>query len=515
MKNVVFALCCIAVLGLIGCACMSGEKPDPAPVKAEPKPAPAPVKSAAPATAYNVASRVYDNSCGASCGALKIEKMMPATVAVGQPFDYTLLVTNLTDVALADVTIMDQLPGNFAFKSAAPAAEPKDGVLTWRMASLGAKAQEKIVVSGLAKEVGWVETCANATYILPACAKTQVVQPALAIAKTATPEALLCDQIALKYTVSNKGTGVAKNVVIADQLPDGLALTTGQKAVEIKVGDLAPGKSMIYTLMAKADKTGAYKSGAVAKADGDLKAETEIVSTVVKQPVLAITKTGPEKQYIGRTVSYDITVTNKGDASATDVVLTDSIPAGVAEVLASNSGQAANNVVTWKLGTLAAGQTSKVTVSYLPQGAGSYSNVASVSAICAESVKASAKTEVMGIAAILLEVIDVSDPIEVGKNETYIVTVTNQGSAPDTDVTVKCKLEDTMQFVSAGGATSGSFADGVVTFQALGSLAPKAKASWKVEVKSIKAGDVRFTTSLTSKQLGREVMETEATNFYE
>jgi uncharacterized repeat protein (TIGR01451 family) len=511
MKNVVFVLCCIAVLGLTGCACMFGEKPAPAPAKVEPKPAPAPAKAPSPVMAYNTASRTYEDSC---CGALKIEKLMPATVAVGQPFDYTLVVTNLTDMALADVMIKDQLPGNFAFKSAVPGAEPKDGVLTWRMASLGAKAQEKIVVSGLAKEVGWVETCANATYILPACAKTQVVQPALAITKTATPEALMCDQIALKYTVSNKGTGVAKNVVVMDQLPDGLALTTGQKAVEIKVGDLAPGKSMVYTMMTKAAKTGVYKSGAMAKADGDLKAETEVVSTMVKQPVLAITKTGPEKQYIGRTISYDITVTNKGDVAATDVVLNDTIPAGVTEVLASNAGVIAGSQITWKMASLAAGQSSKVTVSYMPQGAGSYSNVASVSAICAESVKASAKTDVMGIAAILLEVVDVSDPIEVGKNETYIVTVTNQGSAPDTDIVVKCKLEESMQFVSAGGATTGSFADGVVTFQALGTLAPKAKASWKVEVKAVKEDDARFTTTLTSKQLGREVMETEATNFY-
>lgn len=501
MKNVVLVLCCVAVLGLTGCACMAKEKPaaTPAPVKVAAKPAPAP----APVTACNSASRMYGEL---NCGALKVEKLMPATVAVGQPFDYTILVTNLTDMVLADIVIKDTLPANFAFKSANPATEPKDNELMWKMDSLDAKAQQKIVVTGIAKEVGWVETCANATYILPACAKTQVVQPALAIAKTATPEVVICDQIALKYTVSNKGSGIAKNVVISDTLPDGLTLTTGQKMVDIKVGDLAPGKSMAYTVMAKAAKPGSYKSGAMAKGDGDLRAETEAVATAVKQPVLAITKTGPEKQYLGRTVSYDITVSNKGDAAATDVVLTDTIPAGVSEVLASNAGQIAGNQITWKMASLAAGQSSKVTVSYLPKSAGSFSNVASASAICAESVKASAKTDVMGIAAILLEVVDVSDPIEVGKNETYIITVTNQGSAPDTDIVVKCKLEDSMQFVSAGGATTGSAADGTVTFQPLATLAPKAKASWRVEVKAVKAGDVRFTTNLASKQLGREVM---------
>jgi len=172
-------------------------------------------------------------------------------------------------------------------------------------------------------------------------------------------------------------------------------------------------------------------------------------------------------------------------------------------------------LVTWNLGTLAAGQNRKVTVGYLPQTAGSFDDVATASATCSEAVKTTAKIGVSGIAAILLEVVDVSDPIEVGKYETYIIEVTNQGSAPDTDIKIVCKLEDSMEFVSAAGATTGSHANGVVTFQPLGILAPKAKATWKVEVQALRAGDVRFTTTLTSEQLGREVMETEATKFYE
>jgi uncharacterized repeat protein (TIGR01451 family) len=509
-KQVMVALCCIALLGMVGCECLSCKDEQPAP-------APAPVKAAepkpAPVQTANMVSRVYGDSAG--CGAIRIDKQLPATVALGQPFSYTITATNLTDMELSQIIVNDRLPGNFEFKSADPAATPKDGLLTWTIDTLGPNASKKMVVNGIAKEVGWVQTCADATYVILACAKTQVVQPALTLAKACPAEVLLCDQIALKYVVTNKGTGNASNVVISDTLPDGLTQASGQKTVDIKVGDLAPGKSMNYAVMAKAAKTGAYKSGATAKADGNLKAESEICSTVVKQPVLAITKTGSEKQYLGRRVSYEITVANKGDAPATNLVLTDTIPAGVGEVTASDGGQGATGMVTWNLGTLAVGQSRKVTVSYLPQAAGSFEDVATAVATCAETVKATAKTGVAGIAAVLLEVIDVSDPIEVGKNETYIIEVTNQGTAPDTDIKIVCKLEDTMQFVSASGATAGSHASGVVTFQPLGTLAPKAKATWKVEVKALKAGDVRFTTTLTSKQLGREVMETEATNFYE
>ena len=54
-----------------------------------------------------------------------------------------------------------------------------------------------------------------------------------------------------------------------------------------------------------------------------------------------------------------------------------------------------------------------------------------------------------------------------------------------------------------------------VTFQPLPSLAPKAKATWRVTVKALKAGDVRFTAVMNTDQLTRPVQETEATHLYE
>ena len=54
-----------------------------------------------------------------------------------------------------------------------------------------------------------------------------------------------------------------------------------------------------------------------------------------------------------------------------------------------------------------------------------------------------------------------------------------------------------------------------MVFQPLATLAPKAKATWRVKVKSVGGGDVRFRVSMTSDQLGRPVEETEATNFYQ
>ena len=61
---------------------------------------------------------------------------------------------------------------------------------------------------------------------------------------------------------------------------------------------------------------------------------------------------------------------------------------------------------------------------------------ATAQAKCASAVTAVAQTEFSGLSALLLECVDVTDPIEVGQQETYIITVTNQGSANDKNIKI-------------------------------------------------------------------------------
>ena len=513
MKTCFYLLMSFAVaLSLTGCACMQAE-PAPAPVVVQPAPAPAPAPApvAAPKTGPNHVIRTYDCSC---CGAIKIEKLMPEKVQLNQPFEYTIQVTNLTDMLLHDVAVKENLPAGFKYASSTPAGKLDGSTLSWLMASLGPKASEKLVVKGSAAQVGWIETCANATYIIPACAKTEVVQPALALVKTAPERVTVCDTIPFQFTVTNKGTGTATNVRISDQLVEGLK-ADGKTSIDLALGNLAPGQSVSRTVIVRADKVGTYKNKATAMADGDLKAESGETQTIVTQPVLAIEKTGPKTEWIGRAISYDIVVSNKGNSPATETVVTDTIPANVSEVKVSDNGQVTAGRVTWNLGTLAAGASRKLTVSYKPAGAGQFRNEARATAGCAQAVSAAAATEIAGIPAVLLEMIDINDPVAVGNTEIYVITVTNQGSAPDTNIRMKGVLEAEMEFVSTSGATRGSHAAGVVTFEPLPTLAPGAKAEWRVVVRALKAGDVRFHVTMNTDELGREVIKTEATRFFE
>jgi len=371
-----------------------------------------------------------------------------------------------------------------------------------------------ITISGVGTGADCLTHCATVAFLVPACASAEMIEPKLALTKTAPREVTLCDPFPVKFVVSNHGTGSLQGVKVQDTLPAGLTTADGRREITFDAGTLAAGQSKESTIQLKAAKTGEYVNKAVATSASGLKAEAT-TTTTVRQPVLAITKSGPEKQYAGRAVTYKIVVTNKGDAPAVNTVVEDTIPQGIPAVQASAGGTVSGSKVVWQVGTLAPNASKEVTVTYTAPQIGTLSNTATARAACADQVTASATTAIQGIAAVLLEVVDTMDPVEVGSQTTYIITATNQGSIPSTNIEILATLEEAQEFVSADGATGNTVQGRAIKFAPLGSLAAKQKATWRVVVKAVKPGDIRFTVAMNTAELGRPVDETEATQQYQ
>lgn len=478
-----------------------------APAAAEPKPEPVAAGMIRSAMAFPTGDR--------RSSVLWLERTAPAQVTVGQPFEYELRVTNLTTSTVSDVVVMDRCGENLKIAGTEPAvSEAEEGQLRWELGDLPANASKIITVRGTATSVNPVTSCLSVTYNQRACATINVVQPKLQLTVSTPPQALVCDNIPVRYTVTNNGTGVAKGVTIEQPLAQGLATSAGQNRVMAAVGDLGPGQSKTVEVMLKASGPAKVESVARAAGEGGLKAEAP-VSQIIRQPQLVVQLSGPQQVFVGRPITYKVAVSNKGDGEARNTVLDLAVPAGVRLSNLSHAGTAAVGKATWNLGTLAPGQSVTVTAAADPPAMGALEVSASAQAYCAARTAAAGKTAVQGIPAILLEMVDVTDPVQVGQTTTYVTTVTNQGSTAATNIQLAWTLEDTMQFVSADGATAAKLDGRTVTAAALSSLAPKAQAVWRVTVKAIDAGDVRMKVMLKSDQLTRPLEETEATNFYQ
>ena len=212
-------------------------------------------KSKPTVTARPVAGTVTNSANFPVAGAVKLTKSGPAEVVVGQAFDYQLTVTNTTDLDLVDVVVTDYLPSDFALASSQPkATSAGGGQAKWNLGSLGPKQSKTIKFTGAASKPGVITNCSTVTFIPKICITTQVIQPALALSKTLPADVLHCDPIPMNITVTNTGTGVARNVKITDNLPNGLTTDKGQSTVTLDAGDLAAGQSRTFAVSLKASK---------------------------------------------------------------------------------------------------------------------------------------------------------------------------------------------------------------------------------------------------------------------
>jgi len=446
---------------------------------------------------------------------LCVEKGVPTEVLAGQSFEYLIVVTNLSGESLKDVVAVDVPGPNMTLTGSSPQGERRGGAYAWPLGDMAPHQTETIRITATAPGEGSVGSCATATYNRVLCSTIPVVSPKLRLTKSGPAAATKCDPITYTMVVTNTGTGVVRDVTITDPLPEGLVGPNGERTLTYNAGSLDAGQSREFTATVNATRSGRYSNKAMAESSMGISTESEMVATVVTAPVLAISKDCEGTEYVGRDLDYSVTVRNTGDGPARDVVVTDTLPAGVSFVSASDGGSASGNSIVWNIGTLEPNAARTVNATVSPGAVGTYRNSVSARAYCADNVSDTCESVVSGIPAILLEVVDIEDPIEVGNNETYIITVTNQGSAPDTNVQIVAVLEEQQGHVSNSGETRGTVRGNTITFDPIPSLAPKAKATYRVVTSSLAPANIRFTVRLTSDQLDRPVQENESTNIYD
>jgi uncharacterized repeat protein (TIGR01451 family) len=212
---------------------------------------------------------------------------------------------------------------------------------------------------------------------------------------------------------------------------------------------------------------------------------------VTAPPDLSVTKAdSPDPVFVGQTLTYTVNVANaSGNADATGVTVTDSLPAGTTFVSASPSQgncSQATGTVTCNLGTLTSGSGATVTIRVTPTQAGSVVNTATVHGDQNDpntsNNSATATTTVIAASDLAVTKTDAPDPAAVGNPVTYTLTATNNGPSPATGVTVTDTLPAGVTFNSATPSQgSCSQAAGVVNCN-LGSLANHASATITIRV---------------------------------
>ena len=447
-----------------------------------------------------------------------VEKTLPSQVRLNQPFEYEIKVTNITEATLDDVRIQEQTPEGLAITATQPERQGQGADAGWELGSLKPRESKTIKVSGRAEKQGELGTCLFASYKPSLCAAINVVNPQIRITKTAPQQADICENIEYRYTVTNTGSGSTERVTVREDLPEGLTTQDGRNQVVLDAGRLEAGQSKEGVVRLKAARPGTFSSRAIASSEGGLQAQTDELAVRVIQPKLGVNIEGPETEYVDRPIAYRVTVTNEGDSPARQATVAVGLPGGTKVASVGTEGRADRNSIQWNLGTLEPRASKTVTFNLSGTEAASLQATARARAVCAADVSDTAATKILTIPALVLEAVDLADPVRVGENVVYRITVTNQGSGPDNNISVTAELPAELEYVSSKGVTEGRQERGqkgeVVKFAPVATLAPGRTALWELTAKARQAGDIRFEVQLQSESLTKPAYENEPTRLY-
>jgi uncharacterized repeat protein (TIGR01451 family)/fimbrial isopeptide formation D2 family protein len=441
-----------------------------------------------------------------------LSKNAPALVTVGDTFTYDITATAQADAG--DVTVADTVPSGASFVSSDPAAAQDGNRLAWKLGNMAKGESKTIKVTLKADQQGDLNYCATVSAVPRICVTTTVGKAALALKKTGPETAALNTDVTYNLTVQNTGNTPARDVVVTDNVPDGMSTASGQKQIKLEVGNLGPGESKSMPVVLHADNRGKFLNKAVATSGNAGQAEAEAPTTIVAAAVKITKTTQDTRLFINRAATYEIEVSNTGDVDLTGVAVTDT--ADSRTVIATAEGATVNgSIAKWDVGTLPTGQKKNFTVKVISKVPGRFTDTASVSADQGLHDTAQADTEWRGVTGILVEAIDDPDPIQVGEVSTYTIRVTNQGSTVDiSDLKVVVTVPPELEVVPNSASDNATVSGNTITWPTTAAVPPKGVVTHTYVAKGVKAGDARTKVAVTTSARPDPIEKFESTTVY-
>jgi virginiamycin B lyase len=183
----------------------------------------------------------------------------------------------------------------------------------------------------------------------------------------------------------------------------------------------------------------------------------EVVLGVGGKPDLALTGTAPGSVPSGSDVTYKLAVTNNGSGPATGVTLSDDLPPGATFISATGGTTPVGVDLTFPIVYLAAGASTSVSIVVTTTGPGMITDSARVDMDQIDPTpddnKVVLDTNAVSVGADLKLSGKGDAVVAFGGNVTYTFTVTNEGVADATGVTLTDTLPMGAAFKSASGGT--------------------------------------------------------------
>ncbi len=392
---------------------------------------------------------------------------------VGQPFIYTITVTNNGPDNATDVQVTDGIPAGLTFNGyTASQGTYNHATEIWNVGTLasGASAVLQLFVTPTASVAGTTVTknatlintnqTGNATVFVPTTPVSNVT-----LTKTASNSLPNVGQ-QFYYTIiaTNSGAADAPGVQVTDVIPTGLTFnsyTASQGTYNSvtgiwNVGTLASSASAVLQLFVT--PTASVAGTTVvnnATIPGQIASATVAVPKAVSNVTLTKT-TSNSLPNVGQQFSYTIIASNNGAAEASGVQVTDVIPAGLT-FNSYTASQGTYNSVTgiWNVGTITNGASAVLQLFVTPTASVAGTSVINTATTPGQIASATVAVPKAVSNVTLTKTTSNSLP-NVGQQFSYTITATNNGSSTATGVQVTDVIPAGLTFNSYT-ATQGTY----------------------------------------------------------
>ncbi|MEQ9066896.1 MAG: hypothetical protein RLO18_09235, partial [Gimesia chilikensis] len=324
---------------------------------------------------------------------MTIQKVAPPEAVLGQPFIYHVLVKNSGTTSAREVVVEDKIPAGAKLTGTIPRAEQINDRIIWRLGAMGPGEEKKISIRVIPEQPGQIGSVATVNFVTEVASETKITSPQLSI-KSDQPSAVKPGEITVvNYTITNTGSGDAKNVYVRSLIPPQFSHPGGDD-LEYHVGLIPAGETREVQLQLKAIKPGAGKNISSVVGDGNLKAETAVPLKVIgTSEEFLITRKGPKNRYLGRSGAYENAITNNTEQTIKNISIFESIPPGMKFVSASGNGKCdpVRRVVQWDIAELAGGMQQVLNIELEPTEVGK--KVSTVQVVTGNNSKFSANLQ--------------------------------------------------------------------------------------------------------------------------
>ena len=349
----------------------------------------------------------------------------------------------------------------------------------------------------------------------------------LSVTKTPSPNPVGVGQpLTYIIVVRNNGPDTATAVEMKDTISAGVCIsditvTQGSYCYENgtitwNVGTLNAGAEGTMTVIVIPENAGTLANTANVYSNNQEEQDpnpnnnlvTVYVTVTSSADLILLKDSCPKDAILGSPIEYSITVLNNGPSTANNVIVTDTIPAGVTVqsiVTSQGSHQQTGNTITFNLGSLNMNDRANIRITVTPNAEGSIENTAEVTSDepdpNPENNQDSVVNNVGTAADISITKTASSDVVVTGQTFTYTLTVKNMGPSPATNVKVVDTLPSSVNLISIT-QSQGNYSQlgNVITFN-LGNLASNATATIEIKVQPTVIGMINNLASASADEI--------------